>query len=125
MAWVASALESHSYSAGIAPCILEPAIQQDADRLDALGFTGIARCFYTAGRMSSTLYLVLDLRGSHRRPNDAEFALDHFPANLLHLSEVFQTGTGRDLAARRQVAVRVFCGGMLEELENAREDDGE
>ena len=123
VAWVASAIESHSYSAGIAPCTLEAAILQDADRLDALGFTGIARCFYTAGRMSSALYDVLDPRGIHRAPNDAEFALDHFPAKLLHLSKGFQTATGREFAARRQAKVFGFYGGMLEELENAKEDD--
>ena len=125
VAWVASAIESHSYSAALAPCTLEAAILQDADRLDALGFTGIARCFYTAGRMSSALYDVLDPRGTHRTPNDAEFALDHFPAKLLHLSKGFQTATGREFAARRQAAVRAFYRGMLEELENAKEDDGE
>src|SRR6266702_3735408 len=40
IAWVASAIESHSYSAGIAPTSLEACILQDADRLDAIGFTG-------------------------------------------------------------------------------------
>ena len=119
--WVASAIESHSYSAEIAPRTLEAAILQDADRLDALGFTGIARCFYTAGRMSSALYDVLDPRGIHRTPKDAEFALDHFPAKLLYLSKGFQTATGREFAARRQAAVRAFYGGMLEELENKGE----
>ena len=45
-AWVASAIESHSFSAGIAPATLEACILQDADRLDAIGFTGIALLLY-------------------------------------------------------------------------------
>lgn len=60
IAWVASAIESQSYSAGIAPTTLEACTLQDADRLDAIGFTGIARCFYTAGRMGSSLFDATD-----------------------------------------------------------------
>ena len=52
---VAHAIEAHSFSAGIEPRTLEARILQDADRLDALGFMGVARCFYTAGRMGSSL----------------------------------------------------------------------
>ncbi len=124
IAWVASAIESHSFSAGITPTTLEGAILQDADRLDAIGFTGIARCFYTAGRMASALYDLSNPRGAGRAPNDAAFALDHFRAKLLNLSEGFQTTTGRTIAARRQSAVRSFYFGMVEELEDKKENDG-
>jgi uncharacterized protein len=114
---VASVIESHSYSAGITPTTLEAAILQDADRLDAIGFTGVARCFYTAGRMSSLLYDPSNPRGAGRALNDATFALDHFPAKLLNLAEGFKTPTGRSIATRRHAAVRSFYLGMLEELE--------
>ena len=57
---VACAIESHSFSAGVAPTSIEGCILQDADRLDAIGFSGIARCFYTAGRMGSRLYDLSD-----------------------------------------------------------------
>jgi uncharacterized protein len=53
---VAGAIETHSYSAGLEPQTLEGCILQDADRLDAIGFIGIARCFYTAGRLSSQIF---------------------------------------------------------------------
>jgi uncharacterized protein len=118
IAWVASAIESHSYSAGVAPTTLEACILQDADRLDAIGFTGIARCFYTAGRMGSSLYEVSDPRAKLRALNDAAFAMDHFPAKLLCLADGFKTAAGRLLAARRHEAVRYFYDGMLDEVEN-------
>jgi uncharacterized protein len=117
-AWVASAIESHSYSAGIAPTTLEACILQDADRLDAIGFTGIARCFYTAGRMGSSLYETSDPRAEQRPLNDAAFALDHFPAKLLNLADGFKTATGRLLAAQRNQAVSDFYRGMLNEVSN-------
>ena len=119
IAWVASAIESHSYSAGIEPATLEACILQDADRLDAIGFTGIARCFYTAGRMGSSLYEGSDPRGERRTLNDAAFALDHFPAKLLNLAGGFRTATGRLLATKRHQEVRSFYDGMLDEIDNA------
>ena len=118
IACVASAIESHSYSAGIVPTTPEACILQDADRLDAIGFTGIARCFYTAGRMGSSLYEGLDPRGNHRTLNDSAFALDHFPAKLLNLTDGFKTTTGRLLARKRHEAVRYFYDGLLGEIEN-------
>jgi len=118
VAWVSSAIESHSYSAGIAPTTLEACILQDADRLDAIGFTGIARCFYTAGRMGSSLYEASDPSAKHRTLNDSAFALDHFPAKLLRLANGFRTATGRRLAAKRHEAVRCFYDGMLDEVDH-------
>jgi uncharacterized protein len=116
--WVASAIERHSYTAWIVPATLEACILQDADRLDAIGFTGIARCFYTAGRMGSSLYEASDPRAKHRTLNDAAFALDHFPAKLLSLAGGFRTATGRLLATKRHEAVRCFYDGMLDEIDN-------
>lgn len=115
---VASAIESHSYSAGIAPATLEACILQDADRLDAIGFTGIARCFYTAGLMRSSLYEASDPRARHRTLDDTAYALDHFPAKLLHLADGFQTSTGQMLATKRHKAVHDFYNGMLDEIDN-------
>ena len=113
---VAGAIESHSYSAGIAPASLEGRILQDADRLDAIGMTGIARCFYTAGRMGSSLYSPIDPRGDTRPLDDRQFALDHFPRKLLKLVDGFQTAAGRHLALQRQRALQEFYQGMLAEI---------
>lgn len=113
---VASAIESHSFSAGIAPTTLEARILQDADRLDAIGYIGIARCFYTAGRMSSSLYDPNDPRGDNRTLDDKRFALDHFPIKLLRLTEGFQTLKGLRLARDRELLLREFYDRFLEEV---------
>ena len=113
---VAEAIETHSYSAGLEPASLEGRILQDADRLDAIGFIGVARCFYTAGRMSSQLYHHDDPRGMERPLDDALFALDHFPRKLLRLAEGFKTVTGQRLARARHERLREFYQGMLDEI---------
>ena len=63
---VGHAVQSHSFSANIQPVSLEARILQDADRLDAIGALGIARCFYTAGRMGSSLYEPEDPTAANR-----------------------------------------------------------
>ncbi|MGB0455051.1 MAG: HD domain-containing protein, partial [Bacteriovoracaceae bacterium] len=50
---VKHAIEAHSFSAGIAPKTIEAKVLQDADRMESLGALGLARTFYTAGRMGS------------------------------------------------------------------------
>jgi uncharacterized protein len=108
IAAVAHAIAAHSFSAAIAPETLEARILQDADRLDAIGMIGVARCFYTAGRMGSALYDPADPRAQHRGLDDAAFALDHFRAKLLHLAKGFQTATGAAMAAERTHRIAEF-----------------
>lgn len=111
----AHAIASHSFSAGIVPETLEARILQDADRLDAIGAIGIARCFYTAGRMGSALYDAADPRATARPLADTRFALDHFQTKLLRLAEGFQTAAGQRLAQARQQRLRRFLDELAEE----------
>lgn len=113
---VACAIESHSFSAGVAPTSIEGRILQDADRLDAIGFGGIARCFYTAGRMGSHLYDLADPEAKARPLDDGRNALDHFPNKLLTLMGTFKTLTGQKLAKERHERVLEFYRGMLAEV---------
>ena len=112
IAAVAHAIESHSYSGGIQPESLEAKILQDADRLDSMGFVGVARCFYTAGRMGSALY---NPDPDHRL-DDRRYALDHFYTKLLKLSGSFQTATGQRMAAERDVRLRQFLENFQAEI---------
>jgi uncharacterized protein len=114
---VACAIESHSFSAGVPPTSIEGCILQDADRLDAIGFGGIARCFYTAGRLGSRLYDLADPEANTRPLDDARNALDHFPKKLLTLEGSFKTRTGQELAKERHRRVLEFYRGMLAEVQ--------
>lgn len=113
---VVEAIETHSYSRGLTPTSLEGRVLQDADRLDAIGFTGIARCFYTAGRMGSSLYDPRDPMATDRPLDDLRFALDHFPQKLLRLTEGFLTDAGKKLARHREQVLRGFYEGMAAEI---------
>lgn len=98
---VAHAITTHSFSANIAPETIEAKILQDADRLDAIGMVGAARCFYIAGRMASGLYDPVDPLAKERPLDDKRFAIDHFEVKLFRLAEGFQTESGRQFAAER------------------------
>jgi uncharacterized protein len=112
----AHAIEAHSFSAAIPPKTPEARIVQDADRLDAIGAIGIARCFYVAGRMGSGLYDPADPAARTRRLNDAAFALDHFGAKLFKISGNFQTKTGQALADARTRTMRDFVAALFSEI---------
>jgi uncharacterized protein len=105
---VAHAIEAHSFSAAIAPTTIEAQIVQDADRLDGLGAVGLARMFYTAGRMGSALAHGTDPLGLDRALDDKAYSLDHIPAKLARLPGMMQTEGGRRLAEQRLALLEDF-----------------
>jgi uncharacterized protein len=113
---VAHAILTHSFSANITPETLEAKILQDADRLDAIGMVGAARCFYIAGRMGSALYDPADPRGEHRPLDDRAFAIDHFEIKLFKLADGFRTETGRQMAKQRHERLKQVLDLFLDEI---------
>jgi len=105
---VMHAIEAHSFSAGIAPETIEAKIVQDADRLDALGAVGLARLFYTAGKMDSALAHGSDPLAQARPLDDRGYALDHIAAKLEKLPATMQTEAARALGEQRLELVRTF-----------------
>lgn len=113
---VAHAVEAHSFSAGLAPTTVEAKTLQDADRMDAIGMLGVARCFYVAGRMGSALYDPADPHASERPLDDTRYAIDHFRTKLLKLAMNFQTATGARLAKIRHDRLQRFLNEFTDEI---------
>jgi len=106
------AVEAHSFSAGIKVRTREAGVVQDADRLDALGAIGIARCLLTGGALGSGVYHPDDPFCEQRDPDDRAWMVDHFYAKLFKLPQTMQTNAGRAEANRRVEMMR----GYLSEL---------
>jgi len=116
------AIAAHSFSANITPKTLEAKVLQDADRIEALGAIGIARCFATAGIMGGALFHGLDPFGRDRTLNDKTYAVDHFAIKLLKLPDTMQTVSGRLLALDRANVLREFLDQLASELDIAPSD---
>ncbi|PZM17007.1 HD domain-containing protein [Rhizobium tubonense] len=116
IAAVAHAITTHSFSANLLPETLEAKILQDADRLDAIGMVGAARCFYIAGRLGSGLYDPLDPLATYRPLDDKRFAIDHFETKLFKLADGFQTSAGRALASERHQRLKSFLAMFIDEI---------
>lgn len=112
---VSHAIEAHSFSAGIRPTTIEAQIVQDADRLDALGAVGLARLFYTAGRMGSALAHPDDPLACRRSLDDRAYALDHIEAKLATLPPTMHTAAARRLAESQLGWLRAFRDTFVDE----------
>lgn len=119
---VAHAIESHSFSAGIQPKTTEAKIVQDADRLDALGAIGIARCFMVGGQMNRSLCHPEDPFCLHRDPDDKKWTADHFYAKLFKLPELMNLESAKTEAIRRVNFMRQFLERMDQEINPPKKD---
>lgn len=116
IAAAAHAITTHSFSANLPPATLEAKILQDADRLDAIGMVGAARCFYIAGRLGSGLYDPFDPLATERTLDDKRFAIDHFETKLFKLADGFQTETGRQFAEARHDRLKTVLAMFIDEI---------
>jgi len=119
----------HSYSANITPTTLEAKIVQDADRLDALGAIGIARCLQVSSQLKRPLYAPDDPVSSQlKRPlyapddpfcntreiDDKTFTLDHFYQKLLKIKNTMHCHSAKKEADKRSE----YMQGFLEQLQS-------
>jgi uncharacterized protein len=110
------AIEAHSFSANIQTKSLEARIVQDADRLEAVGAIGIARCFLTGGSMGTPLYDPTDPFAETREPDDRRYTLDHFYCKLLGLADTMQTEAGQAEAEKRTAYMKAFLEQLATEI---------
>jgi len=110
------AIAAHSFSAGIVPQTLEAKVVQDADRLDAIGAIGIARCFAIGGALDTQLYDLQEPFPEDREADDRVYAIDHFYVKLLKLAELMHTLSGRHEADQRTAFMRQYLAQLGDEL---------
>lgn len=113
---VAHAIEAHSYSAGVPAETAEARIVQDADRLDALGAIGIARCFLVGGSLNRALYHPDDPFCTERNPDDTQWNIDHFYEKLLKLPKTMKTKSAKKEALRRAEYMQAYLERLKEEI---------
>ena len=91
---------SFSKNRGKVPKSIEGKIVQDADRLEAIGAVGIARCF--------------QFGGSHGR--SLENSIEHFYEKLLLISKELNTPSARKMAEKRDKLMQDFLKEWGEEM---------
>jgi uncharacterized protein len=116
---IAHAIEAHSFTAAVTPRTPEAKVVQDADRLDALGAAGLARCLMLGGALGRPLYATVDPFCAQRAPDDRASCVDHFYTKLLTLEDTMQTAGGRQEARRRTAYLRGFLDELKREINPA------
>jgi uncharacterized protein len=111
------AIAAHSFSAQIEPKSVEAQVIQDADRLDALGAIGIARCFMIGGGLGTRLYDPLDPFADSRALDDRANVIDHFYVKLLALADMMTTRAGKEEAHRRTAFMIRYLDQLRQEIE--------
>ncbi|NQZ33781.1 MAG: HD domain-containing protein [Oceanospirillaceae bacterium] len=112
------AIAAHSYSANIVAVSLEAKIVQDADRLDALGAVGIARCFMVSGALRRPLYNSEDPFADDRALDDSRYCIDHFYQKLFQLVENMNTRSAKQIGQRRYQYMQSFLLQLRGEIES-------
>lgn len=98
---------------------LEGQIVQDADRLDAIGAIGIARCFAYGGHKGNPLYNpeqqpVMHADFNAYKKSDGS-SVNHFYEKLLLLKDRMNTPTAKRLAQERHVYMEQFLATFMKE----------
>jgi len=109
-------IHAHSFSAKVACETLEAKVVQDADRMEAIGAIGIARCLMTGGAMKQRLYDPDEPFPVRRPYQDSVQSVDHFFAKLLGLASTMQTGHGKEIAKHRTAFMLQFLHELAEEI---------
>ena len=97
----------------------EGMIVQDADRLDAIGAIGIARCFATGAKLNREIYnpkIRPKLHKTFEEYKKAEStSINHFYEKLLLLKDLMNTETAKKIAKERHKFMEQFLDRFFKE----------
>jgi uncharacterized protein len=113
---IATCIREHAFSRGTLPATLEGRVVQDADRLDAIGAIGIARCMATCAEMKRPFYSPVDPFCRAREPSDKEWGIDHFYKKLLRIPDGLHTSAARAIAVERVATMKAFLAQLEREI---------
>lgn len=98
---------------------IELEVVQDADRLDAIGAIGIARCFNYGGFKNRALYdpeIIPDLNMTKEAyKNSTAPTINHFYEKLLLLKDDMNTVSGKKIAAQRHIFMEAYLQQFYDE----------
>jgi uncharacterized protein len=99
-------------------------VVQDADRLDAIGAIGIARCFNYGGFKNSALYdpeIMPDLNMTKEQYKNSDApTINHFYEKLLLLKDQMNTASGKKIAAERHQYMEEFLKQFYDEWDGLK-----
>lgn len=107
---VVTIVNNISYSKNQELKSIEGKIVQDADRLDAIGFIGIARTFTYGGYVNRAIYIP-----QNEKEENEQDTLDHFEQKLFKLHSKMNTEMAKDIAINRTDKMRIFVEGFYNE----------
>lgn len=101
---------------------LEQAVVQDADRLDAIGAIGIARCFVYTGEVGNQMYVPglkeeFNSLEKYREKGGNKNAISHFYDKLLLIKDKMITNTGKEIAEKRHQYMLNYLEQFYDECE--------
>ena len=99
-----------SFSKGNKPSSIEAEIVQDADRLDAIGAIGIARCFAYGGSKNRILY-------SPDEKEKENSSIHHFYDKLFKLKDLMNTESAKLIAAKRHSFMEEYIAEFYKEVQ--------
>jgi uncharacterized protein len=108
-------IEAHRYSTDPEPETLEAKVVSDADNMDALGASGVARTFTYAGEHGSMI-ADPEIPVEEDDSEEGQTALNHLQKKILSLKERMYTDSGRQMAEERHDYVEEFVDRFKREI---------
>jgi len=110
-------IEAHRYRNNICPKSPEAKVLSDADKLDALGATGVGRGFLWCGKHGSRLHNTDKKDIAANNPHDRNHTLyTEYMVKLRFLKNRMYTKTGREIARERALFMEKFIKRLDDEI---------